>query len=680
NITISSGSSTQNGYLLFNDYIRFNAKLDTNGNGSALTGLTKAQVGLTNVEDTALSTWGGSGNLTTVGNITTGFWSGTVVPISKGGTGQITANLALNALLPAQAGKVSYNLQTDGSNVSWVSGTGGAGSDSLKVKVSSDDTTENYLELKLSAGPNVTLTTLSPGGDETIQIQAWSGTDSSKAPNTPSYLTLAIDSGLTSERVLTAGPNITFADAGAGSTLTIQAYSGTDATKAPVSSAFVTIGSDATLSAERALTAGPNITITDGGANSTVTIQAWSGTDATKAPVSSAYVTIGNDATLSADRALTAGANIIMTDGGANGAVTLIAYSGTDTNYNAKFILQVADTTMPNAQSLGLLTTGMLKNTTTTGVLSIGLAGTDYESPLTFSYPLVRATNTISAPFASATVSGTLKSSDWNTFNNKVPTTTAINTLYPLTGGGDLSTTRNLGTTWASTTASGTVTSGDWNTFNNKAPSTPSYLTLALDSGLSAERVLTAGPNIAFTDSGVNGTLTIRAYSGTIPTTLAALTGDVSIASPATNQMLIYSGTKWGNSNLIVDTMISPNADVLISSIGVSFTNNSAIMSSGTTVSLNIPYNGTIVEWDMFSFKSGTAQVGVKKATYNNYPTMTVIDGTDKAKLLGNAYKGTSTALTGWTTAITAGDVLKFDLERCFVSGTITAQLKVRTT
>lgn len=38
---------------------------------------------------------------------------------------------------------------------------------------------------------------------------------------------------------------------------------------------------------------------------------------------------------------------------------------------NAKFILQQANTAAPNAQSLGALTTGIVKNTTTTGVLSI---------------------------------------------------------------------------------------------------------------------------------------------------------------------------------------------------------------------------------------------------------------------------------------------------------------------
>jgi len=41
--------------------------------------VTKAQVGLTNVEDTALSTWTGSANIATVGTIATGTWQGTQI-------------------------------------------------------------------------------------------------------------------------------------------------------------------------------------------------------------------------------------------------------------------------------------------------------------------------------------------------------------------------------------------------------------------------------------------------------------------------------------------------------------------------------------------------------------------------------------------------------------------------
>lgn len=50
------------------------------GDGSALTGLTKSQVGLSNVENTALSTWAGSSNITTVGNLTANVGIGTPNP------------------------------------------------------------------------------------------------------------------------------------------------------------------------------------------------------------------------------------------------------------------------------------------------------------------------------------------------------------------------------------------------------------------------------------------------------------------------------------------------------------------------------------------------------------------------------------------------------------------------
>ena len=81
-----------------------------------------------------------------------------------------------------------------------------------------------------------------------------------------------------------------------------------------------------------------------------------------------------------------------------------------------------------NGQKMASLNTGILKNTTTTGVPSIAVAGTDYENPLTFSTPLSRATNSISIPVATTSANGYLNSTDWNTFNNKQTSITASNT------------------------------------------------------------------------------------------------------------------------------------------------------------------------------------------------------------------------------------------------------------
>lgn len=55
-----------------------------------------------------------------------------------------------------------------------------------------------------------------------------------------------------------------------------------------------------------------------------------------------------------------------------------------NTAFANKFIVQgTADSGLTGAQFLGALTTGLLKNTTTTGVLTTAVAGTDYQTPLT---------------------------------------------------------------------------------------------------------------------------------------------------------------------------------------------------------------------------------------------------------------------------------------------------------
>jgi len=76
-------------------------------------GISKSKVGLGDVENTALSTWPGTNNISSVGTITSGTWSGTVISIANGGTGATNsatarANLGLiigtNVQAPLTAG------------------------------------------------------------------------------------------------------------------------------------------------------------------------------------------------------------------------------------------------------------------------------------------------------------------------------------------------------------------------------------------------------------------------------------------------------------------------------------------------------------------------------------------------------------------------------------------------
>jgi hypothetical protein len=66
------------------------AKLTTTGIESKSFSEVKTDLSLNNVENTAISTFAGSSNITTVGTIGTGVWSGTAVGPTKGGTNQTT--------------------------------------------------------------------------------------------------------------------------------------------------------------------------------------------------------------------------------------------------------------------------------------------------------------------------------------------------------------------------------------------------------------------------------------------------------------------------------------------------------------------------------------------------------------------------------------------------------------
>ncbi len=70
-------------------------------------------------------------DIATLGTITSGTWNAGTIPIAYGGTGQTGANAALNAFLPSQSGNNGKVLSTDGTNTSWITVSGGAGTTNL---------------------------------------------------------------------------------------------------------------------------------------------------------------------------------------------------------------------------------------------------------------------------------------------------------------------------------------------------------------------------------------------------------------------------------------------------------------------------------------------------------------------------------------------------------------------
>jgi hypothetical protein len=113
--------------------------------------------------------------------------SNDTVTIAQGGTGQTTANNALNALLPAQTGNSGKYLSTDGSNTSWVassgsgtvtsvSGTGTVSGITLTGTVTASGSLTLGGTLDLSSPPAIGATSANTGRFTTITSTVATGT------------------------------------------------------------------------------------------------------------------------------------------------------------------------------------------------------------------------------------------------------------------------------------------------------------------------------------------------------------------------------------------------------------------------------------------------------------------------------------------------------------------------
>jgi hypothetical protein len=90
-----------------------------------------------------------------------------------------------------------------------------------------------------------------------------------------------------------------------------------------------------------------------------------------------------------------------------------------------------------------------------------------------------------------------------------------------------------------------------------------------------------------------------------------------------------------------------------------------SVVTTGTKAYLRLPFDAVITKWTLLTDTSSTTTLDVGKDTYANYPPTFDADriaGTDKPAVSAGTH-AESTALTGWTTSVTAGDVLAVEIE-----------------
>ncbi len=106
----------------------------------------------------------------------------------------------------------------------------------------------------------------------------------------------------------------------------------------------------------------------------------------------------------------------------------------------------------------------------------------------------------------------------------------------------------------------------------------------------------------------------------------------------------------------------APTAPASVETIGFTTDGGASVVTTGNKGYFRIPYAGTITRWTLLANASGNVTIGIAKDAFvtNTPPTTSIIAAAPPTMTGGQLV--TSTTLTGWTTAVSAGDVFGWSI------------------
>lgn len=99
-------------------------------------------------------------------------------------------------------------------------------------------------------------------------------------------------------------------------------------------------------------------------------------------------------------------------------------------------------------------------------------------------------------------------------------------------------------------------------------------------------------------------------------------------------------------------------------------------ITTGKKGTIHVPFAATILEWTVTADQIGSIDIDINKSTYAGYPTTATITGSEHL-ILSSQQKNQSSTLTGWTTTISADDVLEFEVDSAATVSKVTLNLYV---
>lgn len=113
-------------------------------------------------------------------------------------------------------------------------------------------------------------------------------------------------------------------------------------------------------------------------------------------------------------------------------------------------------------------------------------------------------------------------------------------------------------------------------------------------------------------------------------------------------------------------------------SFGITVDGGGSVIPTGLRGFVVIPYSGTITEWTIIADQSGSSVVDIWKSTYAGAPPTIANTITGSAlPTLTASQKAQSSTLTGWTTSVTTGDVIGFNVNSASTITRLNLSIKI---
>jgi hypothetical protein len=329
--------------------------------------------------------------------------------------------------------------------------------------------------------------------------------------------------------------------------------------------------------------------------------------------------------------------NIWTVSGGA--WVNSAASSGTVTSVSVAtangFAGTVATSTTTPAITVKTSVTGLLKGNGT--AVSAAVSGTDYQPPATTfaGYGIVDTAANLATAISSQT-----------TGSGNFVQATSPTMVTPTLGVATATSVNKVALTAPATASTLTIADGKTLTASNS-------LTLA---GTDATTMTFPGTSDTVVTLGATQTLTAKTLTSPTLTTPA-------LGTPASGVLTSCTGLPLTTG--VTGTLATSNLSTAMQKKSIAFTinGNGSVITTGVAGDLYVPYACTITANTLLADASGSIVIDIWKVAYASYPSTVANTITASAlPTLSSAISAQDNTLTGWTTSVSAGDTLRFNV------------------